>query len=209
MRLLRGRDRRCSMNTTTASNWARPPSCHRARRNPHLHRVDDHEGTTVAEGWRPTDRRGRTARAHHQTPRHAAILRAADADRLVVTLENHTIVGGLAESVAATLAFAGRAGLAPIALPDEFLAAGALPTLHDRTDCPPTRFERRQNIVRFGGLGQCLYGTQMQRIDGSRVIPKRVNGSTAWPGKLFSSLELTTRAMAFFSVIPRPPIELR
>jgi transketolase len=62
-----------------------------------------------------------------------AILRAADADRLIVTLENHTIVGGLAESVAATLAFAGKGRrIAPIGLPDEFLAAGALPTLHDR-----------------------------------------------------------------------------
>ena len=38
-----------------------------------------------------------------------------------------------AESVAATLAFAGRGRrVVPIALPDEFLAAGALPTLHDR-----------------------------------------------------------------------------
>jgi transketolase len=62
-----------------------------------------------------------------------AILRAADTDRLIVTMENHTIMGGLAESVAATLAFAGKARrIAPIALPDEFLAAGALPTLHDR-----------------------------------------------------------------------------
>jgi transketolase len=62
-----------------------------------------------------------------------AILRAADTDRLIVTLENHTIVGGLAESVAATLAFAGKGRrIAPIGLPDEFLAAGALPTLHDR-----------------------------------------------------------------------------
>jgi transketolase len=62
-----------------------------------------------------------------------AILRTADTDRLIVTLENHTIVGGLAESVAATLAFAGRGRrIAPIGLPDEFLAAGALPTLHDR-----------------------------------------------------------------------------
>jgi transketolase len=63
----------------------------------------------------------------------AAILRAADTDRLVVTLENHTIRGGLGESVAATLAFAGKGRrVVPIALPDEFLAAGALPTLHDR-----------------------------------------------------------------------------
>jgi transketolase len=62
----------------------------------------------------------------------------------VVTLENHTVVGGLAESVAATLAFAGAGTrVVPIALPDEFLAAGALPTLHDRyglsTDAVVTR----------------------------------------------------------------------
>ncbi len=53
--------------------------------------------------------------------------------RLVVVAENHTIVGGLGEAVAATLL---RAGVTPrfrqIALPDEFLDAGALPTLHDR-----------------------------------------------------------------------------
>jgi transketolase len=35
--------------------------------------------------------------------------------------------------VASTLAFAGAGTrVVPIALPDEFLAAGALPTLHDR-----------------------------------------------------------------------------
>ncbi len=62
-----------------------------------------------------------------------AIHAAARGDRLVVTLENHTIVGGLGESVAASLAFAGiGTRLVPIALPDEFLAAGALPTLHER-----------------------------------------------------------------------------
>jgi transketolase len=62
-----------------------------------------------------------------------AILRAAQTDRLVLTLENHTVIGGLSEAVAATLAYAGAgARVAPIALPDEFLAAGALPTLHDR-----------------------------------------------------------------------------
>jgi transketolase len=73
-----------------------------------------------------------------------AILRAARGGRLVVTCENHTVVGGLAESVAATLAFAGAGTrVVPIALPDEFLAAGALPTLHDRyglsTDAVVTR----------------------------------------------------------------------
>jgi transketolase len=62
-----------------------------------------------------------------------AILRHAGTDRLVVTLENHTIAGGLGESVAACLAFAGHGTrIVPIALPDEFLAAGALPTLHHR-----------------------------------------------------------------------------
>ena len=53
--------------------------------------------------------------------------------RLVVTAENHTVVGGLGEAVAATLL---TAGVTPtyrmIGLPDAFLEAGALPTLHDR-----------------------------------------------------------------------------
>ncbi|MFC4006767.1 transketolase family protein [Nonomuraea purpurea] len=56
-----------------------------------------------------------------------------DTDRLAVTLENHTVIGGLFETVASAVV---RAGLGrrvlPVALPDEFLAAGALPTLHDR-----------------------------------------------------------------------------
>lgn len=58
---------------------------------------------------------------------------AARPGRLVVTAENHSIVGGLGEAVAAGLL---RAGVTPrlrsIALPDEFLDAGALPTLHER-----------------------------------------------------------------------------
>ncbi|NVM74495.1 transketolase [Duganella sp. SG902] len=53
--------------------------------------------------------------------------------RLVVVAENHSAIGGLGEAVAGTLL---RAGVAPafrqIALPDAFLDAGALPTLHDR-----------------------------------------------------------------------------
>ncbi len=53
--------------------------------------------------------------------------------RLVVVAENHTVIGGLGEAVAAALL---RNGVAPkfrqVGLPDEFLAAGALPTLHDR-----------------------------------------------------------------------------
>ncbi|MDR5795937.1 MULTISPECIES: transketolase family protein [unclassified Caballeronia] len=53
--------------------------------------------------------------------------------RLVVVAENHTVIGGLGEAVATALL---TAGVAPayrqIALPDAFLDAGALPTLHDR-----------------------------------------------------------------------------
>lgn len=57
---------------------------------------------------------------------------AAKGGRLVVTAENHTRVGGLGEAVAGTLM---TNGITPrfrmIGLPDEFLEAGALPTLHD------------------------------------------------------------------------------
>lgn len=64
----------------------------------------------------------------------ATILREAGrAGRLVVVAENHTSIGGLGEAVATALL---TAGVTPqfrqIALPDAFLDAGALPTLHDR-----------------------------------------------------------------------------
>jgi transketolase len=53
--------------------------------------------------------------------------------RLVVVAENHSEIGGLGEAVATAFL---TAGVAPpfrrIALPDAFLDAGALPTLHDR-----------------------------------------------------------------------------
>ncbi len=58
---------------------------------------------------------------------------AGQSGRLVVVAENHTVIGGLGEAVAALLM---RSGIHPafrqIGLPDEFLDAGALPTLHDR-----------------------------------------------------------------------------
>ncbi|MBB5539104.1 transketolase family protein [Rhizobium giardinii] len=55
-------------------------------------------------------------------------------NRLVVVAENHTVIGGLGEAVAATLMRSDvrPAGFRQIGLPDEFLDAGALPTLHDR-----------------------------------------------------------------------------
>jgi transketolase len=53
--------------------------------------------------------------------------------RLVVVAENHAVTGGFGEAV---LAHAAREGLAArirhIGLPDAYLDAGALPTLHDR-----------------------------------------------------------------------------
>jgi transketolase len=63
----------------------------------------------------------------------AVIREARRSGRLVVVAENHSVVGGIGEAVAGTLL---RAGVAPpfrqIGLPDAFLDAGALPTLHDR-----------------------------------------------------------------------------
>ncbi|MGF9564576.1 transketolase family protein [Neorhizobium sp. JUb45] len=63
-----------------------------------------------------------------------AIVKASSkSGRLVVVAENHSVNGGLGEAVAASLM---RSGVFPtfrhIGLPDEFLDAGALPTLHDR-----------------------------------------------------------------------------
>ncbi len=65
----------------------------------------------------------------------ATILReAARTGRMVVVAENHTVIGGLGEAVAGLLL---RSGTVPsafhqIGLPDAFLDAGALPTLHDQ-----------------------------------------------------------------------------
>jgi transketolase len=53
--------------------------------------------------------------------------------RLVVVAENHSVIGGLGEAVAGLLMRSGVAtAFRQIGLPDEFLDAGALPTLHDR-----------------------------------------------------------------------------
>lgn len=74
-----------------------------------------------------------------------AILAAARrAGRMVVVAENHTMIGGLGEGVAGLLM---REGVTPvfrqIALPDEFLDAGALPTLHDRYGISTSEIVRR------------------------------------------------------------------
>lgn len=63
----------------------------------------------------------------------AIVREAKRSGRLVVVAENHTVVGGLGEGVAAALMRAGvSAPFRQIGLPDAFLDAGALPTLHDR-----------------------------------------------------------------------------
>jgi transketolase len=53
--------------------------------------------------------------------------------RLVVVAENHSVIGGLGEAAATLLMRSSvRVTFRQIALPDQFLDAGALPTLHDR-----------------------------------------------------------------------------
>jgi transketolase len=54
--------------------------------------------------------------------------------RMVVVAENHSVIGGLGEAVASALLRQNvqPAGFKLAGLPDEFLDAGALPTLHDR-----------------------------------------------------------------------------
>ena len=65
----------------------------------------------------------------------ATLLAAVGAKpRLVVVAENHSVIGGLGEAVASALL---QGGVQPArfrlaGLPDAFLDAGALPTLHDR-----------------------------------------------------------------------------
>ncbi len=76
----------------------------------------------------------------------AAILAAAGrSGRMLVVAENHSVVGGLGEAVAGLLL---RSGVTPaafrqVALPDEFLAAGALPTLHERYGISSEAMTRR------------------------------------------------------------------
>ena len=60
-------------------------------------------------------------------------VQAGRTGRKVYVAENHSVVGGLGEAVAGLLMRSGvHPAFAQIALPDRFLDAGALPTLHDR-----------------------------------------------------------------------------
>jgi transketolase len=63
----------------------------------------------------------------------AILAQCRKSGRLVVVAENHSRVGGLGEAIAMVLISAGvQPRFRHIALPDRFLDAGALPTLHDR-----------------------------------------------------------------------------
>lgn len=65
--------------------------------------------------------------------------------RLVVVAENHSVVGGLGEAVASSLMQHGvqPTGFKLAGLPDAFLDAGALPTLHDRYGISADRLAAR------------------------------------------------------------------
>ena len=65
--------------------------------------------------------------------------------RLVVVAENHSVVGGLGEAVASALLRhrVQPAGFQLAGLPDAFLDAGALPTLHDRYEISRAALGRR------------------------------------------------------------------
>lgn len=63
----------------------------------------------------------------------AILAELARGGRLNVVAENHTVIGGLGEAVLSAAMRAGHHGaIRQIGLPDRFLDAGALPTLHDR-----------------------------------------------------------------------------
>lgn len=64
---------------------------------------------------------------------HTILQEVAQGGRPVLTAENHSLVGGLGEAVGALLLKHGQhLRFDMIGLPDAFLDAGALPTLHDR-----------------------------------------------------------------------------
>ncbi|PXW28754.1 transketolase family protein [Nocardia sp. 348MFTsu5.1] len=72
------------------------------------------------------------------------VLAELDTDRLAFTLENHTKIGGLFETVASAVVERGLGKrIGSISLPDKFLDAGALPTLHDRYGLSTSSIESR------------------------------------------------------------------
>lgn len=64
--------------------------------------------------------------------------------RIIIVAENHSVIGGLGEAIAAVLLRSGvTSAFRQVALPDEFLDAGALPTLHERYGISAEAMARR------------------------------------------------------------------
>jgi transketolase len=70
---------------------------------------------------------------------------ASRSGRMVIVAENHSSIGGLGEAVSGLLMSRGvrPAAFRQVALPDAFLDAGALPTLHDRYGISAEAMARR------------------------------------------------------------------
>ena len=63
----------------------------------------------------------------------AAIVRAASESAVIITLENHSVIGGLGSAVAETIALAGLSvSLKKIGMPDKFLECGSVAHLTDK-----------------------------------------------------------------------------
>ena len=113
----------------------------------------------------------------------ATILREASrTGRMVVVAENHTVVGGLGEAVAALLM---RSDVRPaafrqIALPDEFLDAGALPTLHERYGISAEAVARRVKGWLWPPRPSDVPGGMTKRAD--RLEPPRPAWLITLPG---------------------------
>ena len=117
-------------------------AAHRPRRRAHLHRPDDHAGA-AGRGparSRPRRRRGRCTcrRSNRWTARRSCA--RPRTDRLVVTLENHTVIGGLSEAVAvdARLRRGRHADRARSRCPTSSSPPAPCPPCTTATGCPPT-----------------------------------------------------------------------
>ncbi|WP_040284430.1 hypothetical protein [Tessaracoccus massiliensis] len=66
----------------------------------------------------------------------------------MLTCENHTVIGGLFGAIAELVVKEGvTRKITPIALPDEFLDAGALPTLYDRCGISVEMMEKVRSLL--------------------------------------------------------------
>ena len=111
----------------------------------HLQRPDDHARARRREGPGSAQGRRRSrAHPHHQTVRRRHRARELDTDRLALTLENHTITGGLFETVASAAVLAGvHQRSCPSPCPTSSWTPAPCPPCTNGTDCRITA--RRQS----------------------------------------------------------------